>query len=145
MPSPGAGGSSLLPSGRSLFLGLFVDRVREADSSLFHSFFMAVLGACCCVWVFSSCGGKGLLPSCSARAPHCPGFSCWGAQVPGWWASAAVAPGLRATVHQLSYPTAWGIFLDLGSNPCPLHWQVDSSPSGKPFLSLLKWKSSTTS
>ena len=36
---------------------------------------------------------------------------------------------VRASVvvaHRLSYPTACGIFLDKGSNPCPLHWQVDS-------------------
>ena len=37
----------------------------------------------------------------------------------GAWASVVVA-------HRLSYPTACGIFLDKGSNPCPLHWQVDS-------------------
>ena len=28
--------------------------------------------------------------------------------------------------HGLSYSMACGIFLDQGSNPCPLHWQVDS-------------------
>ena len=35
------------------------------------------------------------------------------------WASVIVAPGL-------SCPVACGIFLDLGLNPCPLHWQEDS-------------------
>ena len=25
----------------------------------------------------------------------------------------------------LSCPAAYGIFLDQGSNPCPLHWQAD--------------------
>ena len=29
-------------------------------------------------------------------------------------------------VHGLSYPSARGILLDQGSNPCPLHWQADS-------------------
>ena len=29
-------------------------------------------------------------------------------------------------VHRLSCSTACGIFLDQGSNPCPLHWQADS-------------------
>ena len=29
-------------------------------------------------------------------------------------------------VHRLSCSAACGIFLDQGSNPCPLHWQVDS-------------------
>ena len=33
----------------------------------------------------------------------------------------AVEPGLIC-------PTTCGIFLDLGSNPCPLHWQADSIP-----------------
>ena len=28
--------------------------------------------------------------------------------------------------HGLSRPMAQGIFLDQGSNPCPLHWQEDS-------------------
>ena len=39
-------------------------------------------------------------------------------------ASPAAEPGSRA--HGLGYPTARGIFLDQGSNPCLLHWQVDS-------------------
>ena len=29
-------------------------------------------------------------------------------------------------VHGLSCSAACGIFPDQGSNPCPLHWQVDS-------------------
>ena len=37
----------------------------------------------------------------------------------GMWASVVVA-------HGLSCSAACGIFLDQGSNPCPLHWQVDS-------------------
>ena len=40
----------------------------------------------------------------------------------------------------LSCFAACGIFLDQGSNLCPLHWQVDSSvPPGKypPFFSVL--------
>ena len=32
----------------------------------------------------------------------------------------------RVVVHGLSCPTACGVFLDQGSNPCPLHWQMDS-------------------
>ena len=30
--------------------------------------------------------------------------------------------------HELSCSVACGIFPDQGSNPCPLHWQVDSQP-----------------
>ena len=40
-------------------------------------------------------------------------------------------------VHRLSYSVACGIFPDQGSNPCPLHWQVDSQPlchQGSPFF-----------
>ena len=37
------------------------------------------------------------------------------------WASAAV-------VHRLSCSVACGIPPDQGSDPCPLHWQVDSQP-----------------
>ena len=37
----------------------------------------------------------------------------------GMWASVVVA-------HWLSCPAAREIFLDQGSNPCPLHWQADS-------------------
>ena len=47
--------------------------------------------------------------------------------------SLLAAPGLSHAgsvdkVHRYSYPTACGIFLDQGSNLCPLHWQVDSLP-----------------
>ena len=40
-------------------------------------------------------------------------------------------------MHGLSCPSARGIFLDQGLNPCPLHWQADSQPldhQGGPFL-----------
>ena len=37
----------------------------------------------------------------------------------GMWASVAGA-------FRLSCPKAYGIFLDQGSNLCPLHWQVNS-------------------
>ena len=36
--------------------------------------------------------------------------------------------GSKVVVHQLSCSMACRIFLDQGSNPCPLHWQVDSLP-----------------
>ena len=45
--------------------------------------------------------------------------------------SVVVARGLQSTcsvvvVQGLSCSAACGIFPDQGSNPCPLHWQVDS-------------------
>ena len=32
--------------------------------------------------------------------------------------------GSVVVVHGLSWPTAYGIFPELRSNPCPLHWQA---------------------
>ena len=52
-----------------------------------------------------------LLQSSGSR---CAGFSSCGT-----WASVVV-------VHGLSCSAACGIFLDQGSNLCPLHWQADS-------------------
>ena len=48
--------------------------------------------------------------------------------------------------HGLSCSTVCGIFLDQGSNSCPLHWQSDSYPlyhQGSPFGFLLTgyWQS----
>ena len=42
--------------------------------------------------------------------------------------------------HRLSCSEACGIFLDQGSNPCPLHWQADSyllDHHGNPTFSFL--------
>ena len=58
--------------------------------------------------------------------------------------SVMVAPGLWSTgsivvVRWLSCSTACGIFPDQGSNPCLLHWQVDSLPLshlGSPWFGL---------
>ena len=36
--------------------------------------------------------------------------------------------GSAAVAHGPSCSAACGIFPDQGSNPCPLHWQVDSQP-----------------
>ena len=44
-------------------------------------------------------------------------------------------------VHGLSCSAAYGIFLDQGSNPCPLNWQADSYPlshQGSLTIHLLK-------
>ena len=48
-------------------------------------------------------------------------------------ASVAVAQEIQSTgsiavANRLSCSTACGIFLDQGSNPCLLNWQVDSLP-----------------
>ena len=36
--------------------------------------------------------------------------------------------GSVIVAHGSSFSVACGIFLDQGSNPCPLHWQADSQP-----------------
>ena len=81
---------------------------------------MAVLGLRFCARAFSSCGKRGPL-FIAVRGPL------------------TIAASLVAE-HRLqrrrlsncgsraSCSAACGIFLDQGSNPCPLHWQADSQP-----------------
>ena len=60
--------------------------------------------------------------------------------------SVVVAPGIQNTgsvvvVHRLSCSVTCGIFLDHGSNPCLLIWQVDSLPmshQGSPSKNIFK-------
>ena len=50
--------------------------------------------------------------------------------------------GSVTVAHGPSCSVAWGILPDQGSNPCPLHWQVDSQPlhhQGSPDQYILKW------
>ena len=63
---------------------------------VFIYLFMAVVGLCCCVRAFSSCGNQGLLSSCGARAAHCSGFHGAESRVQ---ASAVVAQQLVALQH----------------------------------------------
>ena len=63
--------------------------------NLFIYLFLAALGLCC-----------------GARASHCGGFSCYGAQALGAWASVVAARGLsscgtQALEHRLSSCGAW--------------------------------------
>ena len=55
--------------------------------------FLAELGLHSCV-NFSLVVASGGYFRCNAQAFHRGGFSCWGAQALGMWASVAVAPGL---------------------------------------------------
>ena len=50
--------------------------------------------------------------------------------------------GSAVTGPRLSCSVACGIFPDQGSNPCFLHWQVDSSPLSSQESSALKYKMS---
>ena len=72
----------------------------------------------------SSCGGWGLLASCSAGASHCPGFSLAVEHVGsvvailGLWSMGSVV-----VAHRLNCSTECGIFPDQGSNLYLLRWQ----------------------
>ena len=66
-------------------------------------------------------GEQGLLSSCDVRSPHPNSFSCCGVRALGTPASVVWARGLSCSA-------ARGVFLDQGSNPCLLHWQMDSHP-----------------
>ena len=96
---------------------------------------------------------------CSCSYYCCVGFSLVAALGPltavaslaaehrlsGAWTSAVAACGLYSTgsvvlAHRPSCSAACGILPDQGSNPCLLHWWVDSSPlshPGKPYVAFL--------
>ena len=98
-----------------------------------YSFTLGYAGSLSLHRLFSSCSKRGLLSSCGAQASHCSGFSCCIARALGAWASVVEAPRLQSAgpvvgVKWLSCSVACGIFPDKGSNPCFLHWQVDSLP-----------------
>ena len=80
---------------------------------------------------FSSCGEQGLLFVAVRVLLTAVASLCCGAQALGTRAAVVVARGLYSTgsvvvVHGLICSMAREIFPDQGSNPCPLHWQVDS-------------------
>ena len=89
-----------------------------------------MLGFRCCVQAFPSCGERG--PHFVAvRGLLIAVTSCHGARAPGAWASIVVDhrfwnAGSVVVVHGPSCSIACEILPDQGSNPCPLHWQVDS-------------------
>ena len=107
---------------------------------LFIHLFLAALGLCCCAQAFSSCSERGLLfiavrgllfVVASVVVEH--RLQARGLQQTWHVGSVVVARGLQnaagsvVVVHDgLSCSAACGIFLNQGSNPCPLHWQADS-------------------
>ena len=66
-----------------------------------------------CLWLWQ----VGAALGCGAQASHCGGFFCCRAQALGLIALVVVTLGLSCRV-------ACRVFLDQGSNLCPLHWQV---------------------
>ena len=93
--------------------------------------FLAVLGLCCDVQAFSSCGEWGIL-CCEAQASHCGGFSCFRA-----WGSRSVTSVVVA--QGLSCILAFRIFLEQGSNPFPILADrfFTTGPSGKSLCLVL--------
>ena len=73
--------------------------------------FLVMLGLCCCVWAFSSCGEKGLLFVVVLKLLI---------------ALASFVVEHRFYGTGLSCPVARGVFPDQGSNSCPLRWQADA-------------------
>ena len=79
-----------------------------------------MLGLRFCARAFSSRGKRGPL-FIAVRGPLTIAASLVAEHRPRCAGSAIVA-------HGPSRSAACGIFLDQGSNPCPLHWQADSQP-----------------
>ena len=106
---------------------LFVHFFKIHDS---FSKYLCIFWLC---WVFAAACGLSLiaewrlLSSCSAWASHCGGFSRCG-QALGVQASVLQHASSVVVVLGLSCLKECGIFLDYGSNLCPLHWQADSLP-----------------
>ena len=108
------------------------NRLFEKSGALNNSFiylFLAVLGLHSCM-AFSNYRKWGLLSSCCVTVSYCGGFSCCRAWALGHTGSAAVE-------HRLSCSKVYGIFMDQGSKPYLLYWQMDSFP-------LSCWKPSAT-
>ena len=93
-----------------------------AESSLLHK-------------LFSSCEEQVLLSSyvaqtfscCRGQALGCSAFNNWSTWGQELWLL-GLSTGSTVVVHGLSYSAACEIFPDQGSNPCLLHWQMDSVP-----------------
>ena len=78
-------------------------------------------------WVFVSVRGLSLVAASGGHSSSwCAGLSL---SRPLLLRSIGSRPaGSVVVAHGPSCSVACGIFLDQGSNPCPLHWQADSQP-----------------
>ena len=92
------------------FIQLVISLVTVLGLSRWAGFFLAVV---CRL-------PKAAASRCGTQALGLAGFRGCGSQAP--------STGSIVVVHGLWCSTAWGILLDKGLHPCPLHWQVDSSP-----------------
>ena len=92
-------------------------------------------------WVFVSVRGLSLVAASGGHSwSRCPGLSLSRPLLLRCTCSRRA--GSVVVAHGPSCSTACGIFPDLGSSPCPLHWQADSQPlchQGSPMFSFLIW------
>jgi len=98
---------------------------------------LVVLGLHRCAWVFASCGRQellfivlyglliavaSLLAVGTSSVVAAPRLSSCGSR------ALELGPSLVVVTQRFSCSTVCGIFLDQGSNLCPLHWLADSHP-----------------
>ena len=94
--------------------------------------------AACGLSLVAASGGYSSLCCAGFSLRRLPPLQCTGSR----WTGSVVARGLQragsaAVAHRPSHSAACGILPDQGSNPCPLHWQVDSQTlchQGSPFF-----------
>ena len=78
-------------------------------------------------WVFVSVRGLSLVAASRGHSSsRCAGLSLSRPLL--LQSTGSGRAGSAAVAHGPSCSAACGIFPDQGSNPCPLHWQVDSQP-----------------
>ena len=112
---------------------------------IFLNLFLAVLGLCCCVQAFSSCGERGLL-SLRCTAFRCTGFSSCGTRAQQLW-----LVGSRAQAQKL-WLTGLVILQHVGSSrtrdrtcvPCIGRWILNHCTTREAFEAVLKRGSSTS-
>ena len=102
---------------RAAVHGVAKSRTRLSDWTEWN---LTVLDLLCCTPVFLAVGCRGY------SSLQGTGFSLW-------WLLLLQSTGSKrlgsvVETHGLSCSSACGIFRNQGSNPCPLHWQVDSHP-----------------
>ena len=128
-------------------VGPRINKTQFLFSQSFHGIFFiyfiyfGLSGSSLLQGLFSGCRDQGLLSTSGAQASRCCGFSCCKAQALGcvgfgncgMSAQWLQLTGSRSQAQQLwhiglSCSVIYGILSDQRSNPCLLHWQVDSLP-----------------
>ena len=91
-------------------------------------------------WVFISVRGLSLVVASGGHSSlWCTGLSLLRPLL--LWTTGSRCTGSVIVAHGPSCSVACGIFPDQGSNPCPVHWQVDSQTlrhQGSPICSFFK-------